>query len=332
MYLFFAFTFIYNFFFLYFFKKISKILNIFDAPNQKRKIHKNKIANIGGVLIYFNFFFILLFYVFTKDFLLIKLFVNEKEFLGFIFFSSMFFIIGILDDKYDINANYKFLFFCCLIYLLLSFDNSLLIKNINFSFTNSVINIHSISIFFTIVAFLLFINAFNMLDGINLLACFYSLFLFSVFFIKNIYSPLCIIFLISLLFFCFLNFKNMCFLGNSGSYLIAFIISYFSIKSVNNFNIFKADEIFLLMFIPGLDLLRLTIYRILKKRNPFSADRKHLHHILLKKFKIKKTLFIILSLIILPNSISLFFGYSIYLIFFTLIFYIIIIYKYYRIN
>jgi UDP-N-acetylmuramyl pentapeptide phosphotransferase/UDP-N-acetylglucosamine-1-phosphate transferase len=176
MYLFFAFTFIYNFFFLYFFKKISKILNIFDAPNQKRKIHKNKIANIGGVLIYFNFFFILLFYVFTKDFLLIKLFVNEKEFLGFIFFSSMFFIIGILDDKYDINANYKFLFFCCLIYLLLSFDNSLLIKNINFSFTNSVINIHSISIFFTIIAFLLFINAFNMLDGINLLACFYSLF------------------------------------------------------------------------------------------------------------------------------------------------------------
>jgi UDP-N-acetylmuramyl pentapeptide phosphotransferase/UDP-N-acetylglucosamine-1-phosphate transferase len=232
MSLFYAFSFIYNFCFLYFFQKISKSIKIFDYPNQKRKIHKLKIANIGGVLIFFNFFFIFLFYFFFKDFLLIKLFANEKEFLGFFLFSSIFFIVGILDDKYDISANYKFLFFFCLIYLLVSFDNSLLIKNINFSFTNSVINIESISIIFTIIAFLLFINAFNMLDGINLLACLYSLFLFSIFFIKNIYSPLCIILIISLLFFSYLNLKNMCFLGNSGSYLIAFIISYFSIKSV----------------------------------------------------------------------------------------------------
>jgi UDP-GlcNAc:undecaprenyl-phosphate GlcNAc-1-phosphate transferase len=332
MSIFYIFTFIYNFCFLILFKRISKILNIFDEPNQKRKIHKIKIANIGGVIIFSNLFFIFLFSYFINDFKLIKLFSTEREFIVFLFFSLIFFLVGILDDKYDLNANYKFLIFCCLTYLIVSFDNNLVVKNIDFSFTSKIINIENISIFFTILAFLLFINAFNMFDGINLLASVYSLFLFSVFFFRNVYPSLCIILIISILFFSFLNFKNKCFFGNSGSYLIAFIICYFSIKSANNFKALKADEIFLMMLIPGVDLLRLTINRILYKKNPFSADRNHFHHLLLNKYKFTKTLFIILSLIILPNLISLILGYSIYLILFTLIIYSYLINKSHKLN
>ena len=33
------------------------------------------------------------------------------------------------------------------------------------------------------------------------------------------------------------------------------------------------EEIFLIMSIPGLDMLRLFIYRIINKKNPFSADK-----------------------------------------------------------
>ena len=106
--------------------------------------------------------------------------------------------------------------------------------------------------------------------------------------------------IISLIGFSYLNFKNKSFLGDSGSLLLAFIISYFFIKLYNLGYIKYADQIVIYMLIPGLDLIRLFIFRILKKRNPLSPDRLHLHHILIKKFSLPITLLIIIFLIIFP--------------------------------
>ena len=89
-------------------------------------------------------------------------------------------------------------------------------------------------------------------------------------------------------------------MGDSGSFLISFIISYLFIKLYNYEYIKYADEIVLFMLIPGLDLTRLFIMRILKKKNPLTSDRNHLHHVLIKKNSLKKTLFLIFSLISLP--------------------------------
>ena len=58
------------------------------------------------------------------------------------------------------------------------------------------------------------------------------------------------------------------------------------------------------MLIPGLDLIRLFILRILKKRNPLSSDRNHLHHLLIAKYPLNKSLIIILLLIFLPIILS----------------------------
>ena len=79
----------------------------------------------------------------------------------------------------------------------------------------------------------------------------------------------------------------------------------FAIK-LYNFNYFQTvDEIVLLMIIPGIDLMRLFCQRIIKhKRSPFSADRKHLHHLLSDKFGWLKTFFIMNSLIVIPFLIG----------------------------
>ena len=37
------------------FKKLSILLNIFDIPDDNRKLHKNKVASIGGVIFFCNF-------------------------------------------------------------------------------------------------------------------------------------------------------------------------------------------------------------------------------------------------------------------------------------
>ena len=166
-----------------------------------------------------------------------------------------------------------------------------------------------------------------MFDGINLQASIYSLFFFIIFLIKGIYPEFCITIIISLLFFSYLNHKNKCFLGNNGALLVAYIISFISIKSVNSFNIFKADDIFLMMLIPGLDLFRLTILRISKHKHPFSSDRNHIHHILINNFNLCNTLIILMTLIIIPNIISLFFGYTIQLILISIVIYSFIIFN-----
>ena len=55
------FLFIINLFIIFFFfKQIVSMLNCYDHPNNLRKIHKKKIAKVGGFLIIFN---ILIFYI-----------------------------------------------------------------------------------------------------------------------------------------------------------------------------------------------------------------------------------------------------------------------------
>ena len=71
------------------------------------------------------------------------------------------------------------------------------------------------------------------------------------------------------------------FLGDSGTYTLAFIISYIIIKSHNIEEIYP-EEIFIILSLPGLDMLRLFILRIFKGKNPFHSDRNHIHHLILK--------------------------------------------------
>ena len=50
----FSFLFLINLFFYFYFKPIVSILNCYDYPNRIRKIHKKKIAKVGGFLIIVN--------------------------------------------------------------------------------------------------------------------------------------------------------------------------------------------------------------------------------------------------------------------------------------
>ena len=62
------------------------------------------------------------------------------------------------------------------------------------------------------------------------------------------------------------------------------------------------ENIFLWLFIPGVDMLRVFILRLCKKKNPFSPDRSHLHYILLDNIGYKKTILFF----ILVVSVSIF--------------------------
>jgi UDP-GlcNAc:undecaprenyl-phosphate GlcNAc-1-phosphate transferase len=288
-------------------------LNCYDHPNNLRKIHKKKIAKVGGFLIIFNIF---IFYTISFNSSVIL-----KEDIFFILGCILFFLLGYFDDKIDINAYLKLFFQTIFLLLLIIFNNDLSINNIYISFLDKKILLGQFSIFFTIFCYLLFINAFNMLDGINLSAGIYAL-LLSVFLYFHQNNIIFILLMTTLLFFLIKNYQNKLFLGNNGSYLLGFILSYFFVD-LNRTKEISVEEIFLVMIMPGLDMLRLYIQRIYNKKNPFKADLNHLHHILLKKFSYNKAIIFLLLILCVPVFLNFFFENSekIYLIVFAIVSY-----------
>jgi len=309
----FSFLLIINFSFFIFFENISRAIGLYDSPDSVRKFHNGKVANIGGFLFFINLSAIVLHLNFFDE-VSLKPFSDTSQLNLFYFFSLIFFIIGYCDDKLNINSNVKLILFVIVIFFIPIFFPNWLIKSLNFSFYENSFNISKISYFFTILAFLLFINAFNMFDGINLQSVSYSILILIIFFIKSSFNLFYLCLVIPLLIFFYLNYKNKCFLGDNGTLLISFIFSFLFIHFHNNEKSLFADEIFLIMLIPGLDMLRLFISRFIKRLNPFHPDRNHIHHLLVKKFGSKLSLAILFALIFLPIIIVQFYNLTLFLI------------------
>lgn len=298
------------------FNKLSKFINSYDHPSIDLKNHKKKTPNIGGLLIFVNIIIFEIYFSSTSSLLQSN-----------IFFVSAIFLIGYLDDRYNLSANIR-LVSLLLIILTMIFLNkeTYLIESLHFSFLKKSFYLGNFSVFFTVLSFLLFINAFNMFDGINLQSGIYSIFIFIIFLFKGVSIDLSSVIIISLFFFVYLNYKNKCFLGNGGSILLPFIIAHLFSKDSNTSQVFYADEIFLIMLIPGIDMLRLFIERIWRGNNPFKGDRNHIHHLLFTKFSEFKTASITLGLIFIPNLMATINDSFIFAITVSLFLYFIIIY------
>jgi UDP-GlcNAc:undecaprenyl-phosphate/decaprenyl-phosphate GlcNAc-1-phosphate transferase len=317
-----------NFFLFYYYKNISKIYNLFDVPDFKRKIHSSQVPLLGGLFVILNLTIIIFFDNFFFKNFYNEFFLSQKNLIFFLVFSFLIYLLGFYDDKYNVSANIKFILLIFLILLLIIFNPSLKIDFIKLSFYEKTIHLNSYSYFFTILSFLLFMNAFNMLDGINGQSGSYAFFILILFTFNNIFLFLSAGIMVCLFFFLLLNFKNKIYLGDSGSLLLGFILSYLFIISYNLNGTFFADEIFLVMSVPGFDLMRLFIKRLINNKNPFFSDQSHLHHILLKKVGYLKTFFIVQLLFIFPYIFYLFTNNFIISFSITLIIYAFIIYHF----
>ena len=265
--------------------------------------------------------------IFSNHNLFVKelLFLNNFNLILFFLVCSLIFLLGFIDDRFNLSASIKFLIITILIIFILFYDKDLNINLIRFSFLNQYIELTHFSILFTCFCFLVFLNAFNMFDGINLQSSVYSIIILFFILIFYIDTILLKILLISLIGYSYLNYKNKAFLGDSGSLLISFIIAYIFIKIYNLELIKFSDEIVIYMLVPGLDLIRLFFKRIALKRSPLSPDRYHLHHLLLLKFSYNITLLILICLIVIPILLNFLFIEKIYIIILTTVIYSILV-------
>ncbi len=290
-YLFFVFC------FFKFFNKFSIILDIYDVPDN-RKLHEKKISLAGGVYLFICIYAYLIVAIIFDANNIEYLFKIRTEYFNFLIFSFLFFIIGFIDDKKNISSNIKIVLFFILILFAVSIDPRLNVEILYFSFIENKILLQNFSVIFTIFSIFIFINALNMYDGSNGQLGLYSL-IFIIYISYKFNSLLTLNLIIPLIFFLYLNFKNFSFAGNSGSYFLGFFFSYMVLK-IYEFDFIKSDEIVLLMFYPVVELVRLFFFRIYNNKNPFLADRSHIHHILqnskLSNNKIQIILFLINAL------------------------------------
>lgn len=277
---------------LIFHNNIAKVYNLYDVPDNVRKKHSFSVPLSGGLLLFLNF-------------TIINLINNELNYL-YIFFTIVF-IIGFLDDKFDLDPNKKliFIFIVSLINVIL-FD-AIQLKSLRFAFISNIDLNNYFSYIFPAICILIFVNALNMFDGVNLQVAAYTGFIFVIlyFYSKNIQY---LIYLIPLIAFSILNYKSKSFLGDSGSIFLGYFISTKIIENYNIERILNCEDIFLIMFLPGIDMSRLFIERIINKKNPFKGDLNHIHHLFQKKFDKHLSLFIVLTLSIGPIIISFIIG------------------------
>jgi UDP-GlcNAc:undecaprenyl-phosphate GlcNAc-1-phosphate transferase len=133
----------------------------------------------------------------------------------------------------------------------------------------------------------------------------------------------------SLIYILYLNLKKNIFIGDSGSLFLGCLIGlniifYYNLE-VSKVN-FPIENIFIALMLPGLDMLRVFIIRVVNKKNPFSPDRIHLHHLLINHGLNNINILIIFTLLILLPILLNFFTSlkSIYIILFYILFYFIL--------
>jgi len=274
---------------------IGKKFNFLDYP-AKGKIHTSPIPFVGGVIIY-----ILLIICFSLNF-----FINIDLNLYSFFYMTVFFVLGFIDDMFDLNSYYKILLVIVISLLMIFVDESFLIYKISFEITNNEFYFGLLKIPVTILCILLLYIAINMSDGINcLLISFASitLILINTLIFRHSLEFIDITLLSSLITLLYFNYKNKVFLGNAGANLIA---AYF-IYSLINGNYYRSVDVFLVIspfLILGIDMVRLIFLRLLKRTNPFNRDLNHFHHILYRKFNIKITIATYLIISFMPLTLN----------------------------
>jgi len=312
-------------------KNFCNYINIVDKPNLKRKIHTSKAYLVGGHIFFLN---IILYSILNYNNLNNSFFFfNYVHILSFFVSIIFIFFLGVLDDKYDLSPYTKTFVLALVFYFLVEVDGTLVIESLSFNYFDFKLNLKGISIFFSIICCMILINAFNMFDGINMQLALYVLSIICVLIFKFPINYFLILIFFLLVFFLFLNYRGFIFLGNSGSFLLSFIIIFFILKYYNLKKLISAEEVVLLLIYPVLDLLRLFVIRIANGKNPFVADNNHIHHIFLTLFKYNLSVFIIFLSYFIPHFLYFFLNFNfVFCLLLLLLFYsLIFIFKYCKI-
>jgi UDP-N-acetylmuramyl pentapeptide phosphotransferase/UDP-N-acetylglucosamine-1-phosphate transferase len=266
--------------------RVADEKGLFDIPDE-RKLHTRPIASLGGVGVFIGFLLAL--------FLTIPLQQNP-EFQYFYAAALLMFFLGIKDDILILSASKKFLGQLMAAAIIIHLGGVRIDSMHGFLGIHELPNLISYPLSYLTV--IVIVNAFNLIDGIDGLAGSLGILTTAVFgtYFTMAHLPSYALFSFALTgalsAFLVYNYNPAkIFMGDSGSLLLGLVNAILVIKfitvadSVNgSFPITSSVAIgFSILIVPLLDTLRVFSVRIFNKRSPFSADRNHIHHLLLDR-------------------------------------------------
>ncbi|MBQ3085084.1 MAG: undecaprenyl/decaprenyl-phosphate alpha-N-acetylglucosaminyl 1-phosphate transferase [Clostridia bacterium] len=258
-------------------KRVAKKIGAIDVPKDNRRMHKKPIPRLGGLAIFLGFFVSAM--VFTFDFI-------NLEVYGILMGAVVIVALGMADDVLALHPIKKF--FVQLVAVAFPVFCGIRIERFpNFFGESAYIELsYGWSVAISFIWLLAILNAVNIIDGLDGLACgVSSIMTISVTAILILLqAPQVAIIAAALAGACmgFLpyNFNPASiFMGDTGAMFIGYMLACLSIVGL-----FKAYAIvaffvpFLLFLLPIYDLLFAAIRRILTGHSPMKADKSHLHH------------------------------------------------------
>ena len=266
---------------------VARIRHLYDDIGHFRKQHDHGIPRLGGVAIFVSFIVTML--IFTM--------MDRSFSISYLLAASIIlFVMGLKDDLSGVNSSTKFLI-QTIVALILVISGNIRITSMYGIFGIGELPF-ILSAILSVLVIILIINAFNLIDGIDGLAGTIGILANCVFAASFIYIHQYEFAVISLILvgaiIGFLRYNltpAKIFMGDTGSLFIGLITVVMAVRLVE-LNKLQTDIsspfyatpalVTAVLIIPVFDTLRVFFLRIVNGISPFTADRNHIHHRLLR--------------------------------------------------
>ncbi|CAK0744339.1 UDP-GlcNAc:undecaprenyl-phosphate/decaprenyl-phosphate GlcNAc-1-phosphate transferase [Gammaproteobacteria bacterium] len=264
---------------------IAKRIGLVDVPGG-RKHHSREVPLIGGISIFVSF--------------IAALYFADLHYPGMeslLTGALLLVILGVLDDFYELSAWFRFTS-QVVVALLVYFLGGKTIENVGSVFGGDNLHLGIFAVPFTIFSMVGIINALNMIDGVDGLAGSLSLVALAFFAVfanlSDRHPTLMVLAVLSAAVTAFLLFNlrlpgrpyAMVFMGDAGSMFLGFTLCWFAIGlSQGNDRVMAPVTALWILAVPVFDTLSAMMRRVLGGASPFTADRGHLHHILMRRLQ-----------------------------------------------
>lgn len=263
---------------------VAKKKHLFDEPTESRKLHKESTPSMGGMMIFAGTLFSFLLWLPTEEIGVIKFLVPCM---------LIMFFVGMKDDIIGTAPVKKLAAHLFVAFIMV------LMADIKLTSLHGLFGVREIpewaGIMLSVFTYIVLINAFNLIDGVDGLAggvCLIASSLFGAWFYcagDMMYAVISFSLAGGLLGFLRFNFNPAkIFMGDSGSLTIGFLIAVLAIELIEYKstvelpdivnNISKPILAMSILVYPLIDTIRVFTLRAIKGISPFTADRNHIHH------------------------------------------------------
>ena len=258
-------------------KKFANHIGAIDVPKDNTRMHTKPIPRLGGLAMFIAFLLGVL--LFSE---------LDHQTIGILIGALVIVIVGAIDDTITLRWHVKLAaqIFAALIVV---FSGVIIQTWTNpnvFSPSEYITLTGALSSLVTIIWIVAITNAVNLLDGLDGLACGVSaISSLSMLIITLLVAEPEVAIIMAVLAGACLGFlpynfnPAKIFMGDSGAYLLGFILATMSIKGLFKFYALVTFAVpFLVLALPVFDTAFAFIRRILKGQHPMQRDRGHLHH------------------------------------------------------